>query len=58
MVVRALLRCFGVAFADDEVVAGGEEPVDVEFRAARLRAVGRMRRHSRSSVNPKSLTTV
>jgi hypothetical protein len=34
MVVRALLRCLGVAFEDSEIVAGGEEPVDVEFRAA------------------------
>jgi hypothetical protein len=36
MVVRALLRCLGVVFEDKEIVAGGEEPVDVEFRAARF----------------------
>jgi len=36
MVVRALLRCLGVAFEDKEIVAGGEEPIDVEFRAARF----------------------
>lgn len=35
-VVRALLRCLGVAFEDSEIVAGGEEPVDIEFRAARF----------------------
>jgi hypothetical protein len=35
-VVRALLRCLGVAFADLEIAAGSEEPVDVEFRAARF----------------------
>jgi hypothetical protein len=36
MVVRALLRCLGVAFADTEIAAGSEEPIDVEFRAARF----------------------
>ena len=36
MVVRALLRCLGVAFEDAEIDAGLEEPVDVEFRAARF----------------------
>jgi hypothetical protein len=36
MVVRALLRCLGVAFEDTEIVAGTEEPVDVVFRAARF----------------------
>jgi Putative endonuclease, protein of unknown function (DUF1780) len=36
MVVRALLRCLGVVFEDKEIVAGGEEPVDAEFRAARF----------------------
>jgi hypothetical protein len=36
MVVRALLRCLGVAFADTEIAAGSEEPVDVEFRTARF----------------------
>ena len=34
--MRALLRCLGVAFEDAEIVAGTEEPVDVEFRAARF----------------------
>ena len=36
MVVRTLLRCLGVSFADEEIVAGTEEPVDVQFRAARF----------------------
>jgi putative endonuclease (uncharacterized protein DUF1780) len=36
MVVRALLRCLGVAFEDTEIVVGTEEPVDVAFRAARF----------------------
>jgi hypothetical protein len=36
MVVRALLRCLGVAFEDAEIVAGTQEPVDVVFRAARF----------------------
>ncbi len=36
MVVRALLRCLGVPFADTEIAAGSEEPVDVEFRTARF----------------------
>jgi Putative endonuclease, protein of unknown function (DUF1780) len=35
-VVRALLRCLGVAFKDSEIIVGGVEPVDVEFRAARF----------------------
>jgi len=33
-VVRAFLRCLGVSFADEEIIAGMEEPVDVQFRAA------------------------
>jgi hypothetical protein len=36
MVVRAFLRCLGVAFADNGIVASTEEPVDVHFRAARF----------------------
>lgn len=36
MVVRAFLRCLGVAFEDAEIVTGTEEPVDVAFRAARF----------------------
>lgn len=36
MVVRALLRCLGVAFEDTEIAAGTEEPVDVAFRAGRF----------------------
>jgi len=36
MVVRAYLRCLGIPFADDEIVASTEEPVDVQFRAARF----------------------
>jgi hypothetical protein len=36
MVVRALLRCLGVAFEDAAIKAGPEEPVDVAFRAARF----------------------
>ncbi len=36
MIVRALLRCLGVAFEDAEIDAGLEEPVDVAFRAARF----------------------
>jgi len=35
-VVRALLRCLGIAFEDREIIVGREEPVDVEFRAARF----------------------
>jgi hypothetical protein len=35
-VVRALLRCLGVAFVDTEIAAGSEEPVDVEFHSARF----------------------
>lgn len=36
MAVRALLRCLGVPFEDGEIVTGSNEPVDVEFRAARF----------------------
>ena len=34
MVVRALLRCIGEPFTDDEIGVGDEEPVDVVFRDA------------------------
>lgn len=34
MVVRAFLRSIGEAFDDAEIVASGDEPIDVRFRAA------------------------
>jgi Putative endonuclease, protein of unknown function (DUF1780) len=42
VVVRALLRVLGVAFAESEVIAPGEAPVDVRFRQAQfhLRELG------------------
>jgi Putative endonuclease, protein of unknown function (DUF1780) len=36
MTVRAFLRCIGIEFADPEVRASVEEPVDVFFRSARF----------------------
>jgi hypothetical protein len=36
MVVRAFLRCLGIPFADEEIIAGNEEPVDVQFRTGRF----------------------
>lgn len=36
MVVRAYLRCLGIPFADDEIVASTDEPVDVLFRSAQF----------------------
>jgi hypothetical protein len=36
MVVRALLRCIGVPFADSEIQASTAEPVDTVFRTARF----------------------
>lgn len=35
-VCRAFLRCVGVSFADEEIVAPSTEPVDVSFRDARF----------------------
>jgi hypothetical protein len=35
-VIRALLRVLGVAFAEAEVIAPGEAPIDVRFRQARF----------------------
>ncbi len=35
-VCRAFLRCIGVSFADNEIVASSAEPVDVSFREARF----------------------
>ena len=35
-VIRALLRVLGVAFAEAEVIAPGESPIDVEFRQAQF----------------------
>jgi putative endonuclease (uncharacterized protein DUF1780) len=49
-VCRALLRCLGVSFADEEIVASTIEPVDVEFRDARFQVRDRLvpgtRRHA------------
>src|SRR5262245_28466013 len=41
-VVRALLRVLGVAFAESEVIAPAEAPIDVRFRQAQfhLRELG------------------
>ena len=36
MVVRAFLRCLGISFTENEIVASKEEPVDVLFRSARF----------------------
>src|SRR6266478_4784422 len=36
MVVRAFLRCLGVAFEEREILVGPEEPVDITFRTARF----------------------
>ena len=36
MVVRAFLRCIGEQFADDEIRASKDEPVDVAFRTVRF----------------------
>lgn len=36
MMVRAFLRCLGVAFEDAEIQVGDEEPVDISFRTARF----------------------
>jgi hypothetical protein len=36
MIVRAYLRCLGIPFTNDEIVASIEEPIDVSFRAARF----------------------
>ena len=36
LVVVALLRCLGVSFAPSEIIAAGEEPIDVEFPGARF----------------------
>jgi hypothetical protein len=36
MIVRAFLRCIGEQFSDAEIRTGKEEPVDVEFQAARF----------------------
>ena len=36
MVLRAYLRCLGIPFSDDEIVAGTEEPIDVLFRSAQF----------------------
>jgi len=57
MVVRALLRCLGVAFEDGEIVAGGNEPVDVEFRAARfqIRDILGGRKRGKESVDRERL---
>ncbi len=35
-VCRAFLRCVGIAFADNEIVAPSTEPLDVSFRDARF----------------------
>lgn len=35
-IVRALFRCIGVTFAENEIVAPSSEPVDVSFREARF----------------------
>jgi hypothetical protein len=35
-VIRALLRVLGVAFAEAEVIAPGESPIDVQFRQAQF----------------------
>jgi len=35
-VVRAFLRCIGVTFAENEIVAPSSEPADVSFREARF----------------------
>lgn len=35
-VCRAFLRCVGIAFAENEIVAPSEEPADVSFREARF----------------------
>jgi len=34
MVVRAFLRSIGEAFEDSEIIASGEEPIDIRFRDA------------------------
>ena len=39
MVVRAFLRCIGLAFADDEIRAGECEPTDVRFRCANFQVM-------------------
>jgi len=36
MVCRAFLRCLGVQFQEDEILAPCEEPVDVAFRSAKF----------------------
>jgi hypothetical protein len=35
-VVRAYLRCLGIPFTDEEIVASPNEPIDVRFRFARF----------------------
>ena len=35
-VCRAFLRCLGIPFADEEIIASSTEPVDVSFRDARF----------------------
>jgi len=53
MVVRAFLRCIGVPFADQEIQASTEEPVDTIFRSARfqVRDVLRGRRRGKELVD-------
>ena len=55
-VVRALLRVLGVAFADAEVIAPVEAPIDVRFRQAQfhLRELGdHLRGHDSQEQDPR-----
>jgi very-short-patch-repair endonuclease len=36
MVCRAFLRCVGIKFCDQEIIASDTEPVDVVFRSAKF----------------------
>ena len=39
MVVRAFLRCIGIAFSDNEIQVGECEPIDVRFRCANFQVM-------------------
>lgn len=39
MVVRAFLRSIGEAFEDSEIIASGDEPIDVRFRSAEFQVM-------------------
>jgi hypothetical protein len=36
MVCRAFLRCLGIKFCDEEIIASDTEPIDVLFRSAKF----------------------